>query len=380
MTHSNDWYVKYAYALAAIVLTIYAMITAKAIVVPFLFAIFISILLTPLAGWLEKYRIPRVISSLVAITVAVLVLFGVGFFFYTQMTAFVNDSDTIIMRLEELLFSVDEFLSSWFAFEGEINLERIVVELLEYIQANIASLSRGISSAASVITNVFLVPVFIFLILLFRSQLKNFVMMAFGGDNDSRNRRVRVIIIKIRVLIQNYITGVLIVIVILSFLNSIMLLVIGVDHAIFFGVFAAMLNIIPFVGPLLGSILPIVYSLITMDSLIYSLIIMFVFYVIQLFEGNLFTPTIVGSQVSMNALATLLLLFIGGQIWGLSGMILFIPIGAIMKIIFDEVESLQPFGYVLGRRATRSEEHTSELQSRGHLVCRLLLEKKKKKM
>ncbi len=361
MTHSNDWYVKYAYALAAIVLTIYAMITAKAIVVPFLFAIFISILLTPLAGWLEKYRIPRVISSLVAITVAVLVLFGVGFFFYTQMTAFVNDSDTIIMRLEELLFSVDEFLSSWFAFEEEINLERIVVELLEYIQANIASLSRGISSAASVITNVFLVPVFIFLILLFRSQLKNFVMMAFGGDNPSRHRRVRVIIIKIRVLIQNYITGVLIVIVILSFLNSIMLLVIGVEHAIFFGVFAAMLNIIPFVGPLLGSILPIVYSLITMDSLIYPLIIMLGFYVIQLFEGNLFTPTIVGSQVSMNALATLLLLFIGGQIWGLSGMILFIPIGAIMKIIFDEVESLQPFGYVMGRRAEDKSEQRSRL-------------------
>src|SRR5690625_7976130 len=94
------------------------------------------------------------------------------------------------MRLEELLFSVDEFLSSWFAFEGEINLERIVVELLEDIQANIASLSRGISSAASVITNVFLVPVFMFLILLFRSQLKNFVMMAFGGVSHSRTRSV----------------------------------------------------------------------------------------------------------------------------------------------------------------------------------------------
>src|SRR5690625_1583140 len=179
MTHSNDWYIKYAYALAAIVLTIYAMITAKAIVVPFLFAIFISILLTPLAGWLEKYRISRVISSLVAITVAVRVLFGVGFFFYTQMTAFVNDSDTIIMRLEELLFSVDEFLSSWFAFEGEMNLESIVVELVGANQANIASLSRGISSAASVITNVFLDPVFIFFILLFISQLNKLFILSY---------------------------------------------------------------------------------------------------------------------------------------------------------------------------------------------------------
>src|SRR5690625_6389068 len=131
-------------------------------------------------------------------------------------------------------------------------------------------------------------------------------MMACGCDNDSRNRSVRVIIIKIPVLIQNYITGVLIVIVILSFLNCIMLLVIGVDHAIFFGVFAAMLNIIPFVGPLLGSILPIAYSLITMDSLIYPLIIMLGFYVIHLFEGYLFTPTLVGLQVRMTGLAPLL--------------------------------------------------------------------------
>src|SRR5690625_2309843 len=118
MTHSNDWYVKYAYALAAIVLTIYAMLTAQAIVVPFLFSILISILLTPLAGWLEKYRIPRVISSLVAITVAVLVLFGVGFFFYTQMPAVVYDSHTMILRLEELFFAVDDFFSSCFYVDG----------------------------------------------------------------------------------------------------------------------------------------------------------------------------------------------------------------------------------------------------------------------
>lgn len=375
MTDSKNWYVKYTFALAAVMLTVYAMITAKSILVPFLFAIFLSILLTPVANWMEKYRLPRVVSSLFAIILGVLVIFGVGFFFYTQMTAFVNDADTLTLRLEELLTSLDGFLSSWFSIEGEINLERVGLELLDYVQANITSLSRGLSSAASVITNVFLVPVFIFLILLFRSQLKNFVMMSFGGDSDTTNRRVKVIIIKIRVLIQSYITGVLIVIVILSFLNSIMLSIIGVDHAIFFGVFAAMLNIIPFVGPLLGSILPIVYALITMDSLIYPLIIMIGFYVIQLFEGNLFTPTIVGSQVSMNALATLLLLFIGGQIWGLSGMILFIPIGAIMKIIFDEVESLQPFGYVMGRRADDKSEERSRLAKR----VSQLAEKSKKK-
>jgi predicted PurR-regulated permease PerM len=161
--------------------------------------------------------------------------------------------------------------------------------------------------------------------------------------------RVKTIIDGIKLVVQQYITGIIIVIFILSILNSILLLIIGVDHAIFFGVFAAMLNVVPFIGPIFGSILPIIYSLLTMDSLIYPLMILLGFYIIQLFESNLFTPVIVGSKVSMNALLTLLLLFIGAQIWGLVGMILFIPMGAILKVVFDEIDSLKPYGFLLGR-------------------------------
>ena len=109
----------------------------------------------------------------------------------------------------------------------------------------------------------------------------------------------------------------------------------------------------------MGSVLPILYALITMDSLFYPFIILIGFYVIQLFEGNLFTPMIVGSQVSMNALATLLLIFIGAQIWGLAGMILFIPLGAIIKVICDEIDSLNHFGYLLGRPADDKSDEAS---------------------
>ncbi len=201
--------------------------------------------------------------------------------------------------------------------------------------------------------------------LLFREILKNFALRAFGGGDDHSTLKVHNIILKVKTLVQKYIAGLLMVIAILAVLNSIMLMVIGVDHAIFFGVFAAMLNVIPFIGPIMGSILPILYALITMDSLIYPIIILVGFYIIQLFESNLFTPTIVGSQVSMNALATLLLIFIGAQIWGLAGMILFIPLGAILKVICDEVDSLNHFGYLLGRpRDEDAEGQRSALAKR----------------
>jgi len=370
------WYVKYTYYIAALCITVFAMIMAKSVIVPLLFSLFFSILLAPISSWLEQYNIPRMLSSLAALLVGILVLFGIGFFFYSQMNDFAADAEMFTRRLEELLNSLEDFLSTWFSIEGEINLDRIVTELAAFIQDNMTSLTKGLSGAASAITTFFLVPIFIYLILLLRGMLKTFLLMAFGGDNVEERERVEIITSKIKILIQRYIAGLLMVITILAILYSTLLTIIGVDHAIFFGSFAALLNVIPFVGPFLGSILPILYALITMDSLIYPLIIIAGFYVVQMLEGNLFTPVIVGSQVSMNALATLALIFIGAQIWGLSGMILFIPLGAILKIIFDEVDSLKHYGYILGRSEQESKRKKGKLAEKVSSMARKRSEKK----
>ena len=370
------WYVKYTYYIAALCITVFAMIMAKSVIVPLLFSLFFSILLAPISSWLEQYNIPRMLSSLAALLVGILVLFGIGFFFYSQMNDFAADAEMFTRRLEELLNSLEDFLSTWFSIEGEINLDRIVTELAAFIQDNMTSLTKGLSGAASAITTFFLVPIFIYLILLLRGMLKTFLLMAFGGDNVEERERVEIITSKIKILIQRYIAGLLMVITILAILYSTLLTIIGVDHAIFFGSFAALLNVIPFVGPFLGSILPILYALITMDSLIYPLIIIAGFYVVQMLEGNLFTPVIVGSQVSMNALATLALIFIGAQIWGLSGMILFIPLGAILKIIFDEVDSLKHYGYILGRSEQESKRKKGKLAEKVSSMARKRSENK----
>jgi predicted PurR-regulated permease PerM len=358
---SNPWYVTYTYAMAATILTVYVMIVAKPILMPILFALFFAILLSPVSAWLERVRVPRFLAAFVAIVIAFGFLFIIGFFFVQQVRSFAADADMFTDRLEELLSSVDLFLSTWFAMEVELNLDYVVTAIVDYLQENAGTLTRGITGAASTLTTVFLMPVFMFLILLFRDMLKTFVRKLFGRGNKASEHKVDQIIEKVKTLVQRYITGLLMVILILAVINSTMLLIIGVDHAIFFGVFAAMLNVIPFIGPIFGSILPVLYSLITMDSLWFPIIILAGFYVIQLFESNLFTPVIVGSQVSMNAFMTLLLILIGAQIWGLAGMILFIPLGAILKIVCDEVDSLKPYGYLLGRVETDKSEVRSGL-------------------
>lgn len=364
MNTENNWYVKYTYILAGIILTVYAMIVAKSILIPILFALFFSILLSPVCGLMENYKVPRVLAALITLILGSLFVLGIGFFFYTQMLDFVDDVDMITERVAELLQSSEQFLAAWFGIELRVEFENARETTIDFIRDNSGRLTSGIAGAASILTITFLIPVFMFFFLIFRDFLKDFLLMAASRYDEGTTQNMENIIDKVKSLVQNYITGLLIVILILAIIYSVMLTIVGVNHALFFGVFAAMLNIIPFLGPIMGSILPIVYALVTMDSLIYPLIILIAFYIIQLFEGNLFTPVIVGSQVSMNAFSTLLLLFIGAQIWGLVGMILFIPIGAILKAVFDEIDSLKPYGYLLGRVPNEKDRKKGPLAER----------------
>ncbi len=352
------WYAKLTFVLLLISIVIYGMIAAKAVLIPFLFAIFFAVLLSPLCGKLEAWRIPRVLAALLSLLLGIAVILATGLFFYTQILGFADDIDLVEERIRTLLEGFDTTFGEYVDFDFAEMISTIPENVINYVSDNVESLSRGFLSAASTLTNVFIIPVYTVLILLFRNFLKEFVIRAFSKSDEVRMHRL---IDKIKNVVQYYILGMLIVICILAVLNSTMLWILGVEHALFFGVFAALLNVIPFVGPMLGSILPILYALLTMDSLLIPALVLLGFYIIQLFESNLFTPSIVGSQVSLNPLVTLMAIFIGAQIWGLVGMILFIPASAVLKVIFDEVDSLNAYGFLLGKADTSHKKGKSTL-------------------
>jgi predicted PurR-regulated permease PerM len=138
------------------------------------------------------------------------------------------------------------------------------------------------------------------------------------------------------------------VILIVAVLNIVGLLILDIEYAIFFGVLGALLTIIPYVGIFIGSLLPILMSLLTKDSAWYAVGVAGVFFLVQILEGNFITPNVVGAQVSVNPLAAIVGLILGGMLWGAAGMILALPVIAILKVVFDSVESLEPYGYLLG--------------------------------
>ncbi|MFU8860385.1 MAG: AI-2E family transporter [Cyclonatronaceae bacterium] len=339
-------YLKGTVILAGIIMTIYGMIVAKGILVPLLLSAFFAVILTPACDVLESRKIPRSISAFLGMLLLIIILSFIGFLFTNQIRSFGEELPDIQQRVEQL---ADDTHETFLRYSPEFIKSR--VEDVDFGVANafdfdISSITLRLISTVGGMTMYFLIPIFIYLFLIYREFIRAFMVSTFSGGDK---QRIRNLVEKVKVVIQSYITGMFFVICILAVLNVILLTSLGVKHAILFGVFAAMLNIIPFLGPIFGSVLPAVYALLTMDALWVPFAVIIGFYVIQLFESNLFTPVIVGDKVSLNPLVTIIAILVGGQIWGLLGMILFIPGLAILKILFDEIDGLQPYGFLLGR-------------------------------
>ena len=118
--------------------------------------------------------------------------------------------------------------------------------------------------------------------------------------------------------------------------------------AIFFAVFASVLAIIPYIGILVGSAIPALVTLVETGSPGKAAAVVGVFVFVQFLEGNFITPMITGSKVSINPMAAIIALILGGELWGTPGMILSIPLTAVLKVVMDANKTTEPWGFLLG--------------------------------
>lgn len=373
MENKFPLFVKIPMVLLTIVLTVFVMIQAKSVLVPVMISGMLAVLISPLASWMEKKGLPKLLAVFLSVVALIAFLFGLAYFFYNQLIGFADELYLLERRMTELINAFNEFTEQYIEGAVPISFDNLQGAIFNYLYDNMASLTQGVIATTITITIAFIIPIYIFLFLYFRHFLIEFIHRAFP---DRHREAVGNVVHKVKLVVQNYIAGMFLVIIILAILNSIALYSFGLRHALLFAVFAALLNVIPFLGPFLGATLPIVYSFLSKDSLWYPIGIFMAFYVIQLAESNFFTPKIVGGKVSMNPFMTILALLLGNFIWGLAGMILFIPGMAMLKVIFDEVDGMQPYGFLLG--STRGMNSRQD-DSRKSIKKRLLGKKSQKK-
>lgn len=352
------FYVRFTILMLGLVLIVFIMREAKSILVPLLISGLLAILISPFTSWLQKNRFPKALAVATSVILVFALLSALVYFFYNQILRFSGDLGLLEERVTFYIGVLNQYLAENLEGVVPVSGESIKNGIFNYLYENVSGLTKGVIATAGSLTMVFIMPIYIFLFLYFRSFLVEFVLMSF---EEKHKIKVRNVIYKVKLVVQNYISGMFWVILILAVLNSIALFSLGIKHAFLFAGFAALLNVIPFLGPFIGAILPITYAFLTKDSLWYTFGVFMAFYVIQLFESNLFTPKIVGGKVSMNPLMTIIALFVGNFIWGLAGMILFIPGMAILKVIFDEVEGMEAYGFLLGD--TRSADKKASRRS-----------------
>lgn len=337
--------VETAAKLIILVISIYGLYLLKDILVPLTFAGILSILLLPVCTYLERKKLPRILAISVSIILAGLILFLFIYICYTQIIGLEEIIPLITNKGEAWIKEIQKLLFENFHIGAREQVLQGKKILPEFLKGSTNFLTDTLSVTSGFLGNLSLLPLYIFLFLLYRNLILNFIYKLFKNTNF---RKIKYITIKIKQVLQNYMIGLILVILIIGTLNTISLVILGIDHAVFFGYFAAVLVLIPYVGIAIGSILPVIMALITKDSYWYALGVAGSFGLVQFLEGNFITPYIVGSKVSVNSLSAIVSLILFANIWGMAGLVLALPLTAVLKVIFDNVESLKPWGYLIG--------------------------------
>jgi predicted PurR-regulated permease PerM len=340
----------YIYKLFVIIaLSIAGLMLASDIVIPLLIAGFLSIVLLPLVKRLEKKLSLTLAASVVLIIT--FVVFGGGMWIIgAQLANLVQDLPDLQSRFDTFINQLSDHIEfSW------------GIKAKDQVQL----LKDGLSTASTYVTNIVVettntlslliqIPVYIFLFLIYRQKFKDFFTSLLPADEASSWKQ------GVQEVLQGYISGLLWVTLIIAALNTIGLLLLGIEHAIFFGVLSGILTIIPYVGIFIGATLPALMALLTKDSIWYTVGVIAIFSVVQFLEGNFITPRITGSKVSVNALAAIIALLIGGKILGIAGMILAVPIVGVLRVLLAHTQHLKPFVILLEDDAKQKSESTAE--------------------
>lgn len=348
-------YVKAVYISLLIIIIIFFMIMAKAILVPLLVSGYIAMLMTSFCNRLERWKIPRSLSAFIALLLITLALFGIMFFIVMQLQNFTND---VQMNIEEKVngfaININNWVNNLVSYDMGMGNGFKIDKIVEMIQHGDTNISALLFSTIGTISNIILLPIFIFFLLIYRDHLAVFVTKVFAKQ---RNKILLEHMVSIRRIVHAYIVGAGKVMLILGVVNTIVLFALGIKHAIFFGMIAGLLNIVPYVGPFMGAIMPFTFALLTKDSLFYPFAVVISFTLIQFAESSFLTPKITGANVSLNAFITFLGLLIGGAIWGVVGMILIIPTIAILKKLFELSPDTEPYAYLFGEEDSQWFKH-----------------------
>lgn len=340
----------YLKLLQIVFFTVAVLYFGKALFIPLAFSLLIALILYPFCKWLEKHKWPRSIAITVSLMIVILLFNAILWLLLWQLNYLKNDLPVLLQKIQLALQQLQQWVNDKVGVA--FNLETGWMEnAARNSGGNIGSvIQTAFKSMGGLLFSLFLIPVFTALFLYHREQFVQFLKALIP---EKYHQRLHTILHEASYAYNKYIIGLIKVYLIVGTLNSIGLLLLGVEHAILFGMLTAFMTMIPYVGIIISSLLPITVAWVTTDSLLYPLGVVGIFAFVQYLENSVIFPKVVGQQLNVSTWAILVALMAGGMIWGVSGMVLFMPFVAILKIISGHIEEWRPLNILLSRAEKR---------------------------
>lgn len=322
--------------------------------IPFTFGIFFTTLILPISNLLEKkVNLSRIVSSFISTFLLFLVVGGLFFLLFRQFSIFVND---LLERKEDILGFI-ELLREQIVQSTGITLEQQeevfknrIFGMIQEVQKHLSSL---LNNFFNVLMSFLLMLIYVFLLLIYRDQFFNF-FMKYASDNDKSGAEK--IMKESKTVAHRYLWGRVQVMIILAVMYTITFLAYDLEYSALLIIFGVLITIIPYIGPFVSGLLPILFMIIFSDSSAEIISFAAIVVVIQLIESYVLEPIIIGSEVKQSPLFVIIAIVLGGAIWGFSGLVLFVPLFGVMKIIFDNTPGLEPIGVLIGYEGQKSSE------------------------
>jgi predicted PurR-regulated permease PerM len=301
----------------------------------------LAVLLNPLTNWLERKKFNRTVAIAIAIVISLLFLALVTYFLSTQIASLSDQLPTFKNKFLELFHNIQLGIAERF----NIDVPKQNRWMSDAENGLKPVLGQTISVAAATVEILLLVPLYAFLFLYYKKLLLNFLYEIFAEENA---KEVSVVLTQTKAAIQQYMVGLLIETITVAILNSVALMILGIKYAILLGSIGALLNILPFIGGVIAILLPLIIATVTKDGFGSQIGIVIAYVTIQFIDNHFLVPYIVSSKVKINALTSIIIVLLGGLVWGIAGMFLSIPFIGILKIIFDRTPDLKPWGKLFG--------------------------------
>lgn len=310
-------------------------------------------MLKPIVDFFESKMRHRISAIFASYILAVVPLFAILFFFFNQTRILFNDLPSVRERFNEVMDLISDWSYQKFNMEADATAIWISENFLTASDISMGIVKESLQSTTNVLANMVLIVVITYFMLLYSTAFKNFLLVQV---NTKHRETVGQLLQQIQNLTKRYMLGQGLVIIILGLLIGSGLWLIGVPYPFLWGFLAGFLEIIPYVGTSIGGILPVFYMLMVSDTIWQPLAVIGIYIIVQQIEGNFISPNVMGTSIRINPFFIILGLFIGGVIWGISGMILALPILAISKEILRSFDITAPLSYLLEDGLARKKD------------------------